>query len=79
MLIEINFISHFNNKWPCARILINEKIIFEGFGTGDENNNFNLKTEVSDEYLKDINVLKIEHFDKKNNDTKEYKKQIVRD
>ena len=79
MLIEIDFISHFNNKWPCARILINEKIIFEGFGTGDENNNFNLKTEVSDECLKDINVLKIEHFDKKNNDTKEENGEIIKD
>ena len=79
MLIEINFISHFNNKWPCARISINEKIIFEGVGTGDENNNFNLKTEVSDEYIKDINVLKIEHFDKKNNDTKEENGEIIKD
>ena len=43
MHIEIDFISHFNNKWPCARILINEKIIFENFCIGDEKNNFNLK------------------------------------
>ena len=79
MHIQISFISHFNNKWPCARISINEKIIFEGFCIGDDNDNFDVKAEVSDEYIKDINVLKIEHFDKKNNDTKEENGEIVKD